>query len=65
MRTFIAKHHKTQLKVTFQYDFNEVLRILEFEGDWDDSKIANVLKNATTSATLMLEKIKSQDLKSG
>lgn len=65
MRTFIAKHHKTQLKVTFQYDFNEVLRILEFEGDWDAAKIANVLKNATTTTTLMLEKIATQDLKSG
>ena len=63
MRTFIAKHHKTQLKVTFQFDFKEVLRIVEFEGDWDDAKIGNVLKNATTSTTLMLEKIKSQDLK--
>lgn len=65
MRIFIAKHHKTQLKVTFKYDLNELLRVVEFEGDWDVLKIGNVLNNATTSTALMLEKIKKQDLKSG
>ena len=65
MRTFIAKHFKTNLKVTFQYDLHEVLRIIEFEGEWNSDKIAKVLANATTSTAEMLERMKTQDLSRG
>lgn len=34
MRTFIAKSQKTGLKITFKYNLNGVLQILEFDGDW-------------------------------
>lgn len=65
MRTFIAKHHKTQLKVTFQYDITEILRVVEFEGDWTADKIAKVLANATTTTAEMLKRLQVQDLKKG
>lgn len=33
MRTFITKHQKTGLKITFKYDLSGCLRNLEFAGD--------------------------------
>lgn len=65
MRKFITKHHLTGLKITFNYDLNGVLRILEFDGDWDEKKIAKITSNIPSTTELMLEKIKDQDLKSG
>lgn len=64
MRTFIAKHYKTGLKLTFKYDLNGLLRVLEYEGDWDAGKIERVTANITSTTEAMLEKIKNQDLNS-
>ncbi len=65
MRTFIAKHHKTGLKITFKYSLNGVLSLLEFEGDWESEKVKKVTANLPSDTTHMLERIKSQDMKSG
>ena len=65
MRIFIAKHFKTGLKVTFQYDFNEILRIVEFEGEWSPKKQNEVLTKVETTTPQMLEKIKKHNLTSG
>ena len=38
--------------------------MLEYEGDWDSTKIEKVTGNITSTTEGMLEKIKNQDLKS-
>lgn len=65
MRTFIAKHQKTGLKITFKFDLNGVLSIVEFEGDWETEKVRKVMANVTASTEEMQQKIINQDLKSG
>lgn len=65
MRTFIAKHQKTGLKITFKYHLNGVLSIVEFEGPWETEKVRKVMANVTASTEEMQQKIVNQDLKSG
>lgn len=65
MRTFIAKHFKTNLKVTFQYDFEGSIRIIEFEGNWKPSQMNEILTKTETTTAGMLEKIKNYDLSKG
>ena len=65
MRTFIAKHQKTGLKITFKYNLNGVLEILEFEGEWNSDKVSKIIINTPSSTDDMLDKIKNQEPKSG
>ena len=65
MRTFIAKHQKTGLKITFKFDLNGVLSIVEFEGAWETEKVRKVMANVTASTEEMQQKIINQDMKSG
>lgn len=65
MRTFIAKHQKTGLKITFKYSLNGVLSVLEFEGEWNSDKVTKIIINTPSSTDDMLDKIKNQELKSG
>lgn len=65
MRTFIAKHQKTGLKITFKFGLNGVLQIVEFEGDWESEKIKKVALNITASVEDMHAKMRAHDLKSG
>lgn len=65
MRKFIAIHFGTGLKMTFQYDLNGVLRILEFDGDWSAGKVERIKNNLPSTTEAMIEHIKNQNLKSG
>lgn len=65
MRTFIAKHQKTGLKITFKYNLNGVLEVLEFEGEWNSDKVSKIIINTPSSTDDMLDKIKNQEPKSG
>ncbi|KMQ70225.1 hypothetical protein [Chryseobacterium koreense] len=65
MRTFIAKHAKTGLKITFKFGLNGVLQIVEFEGEWEADKIKKVASNITASVEDMHAKMRAHDLKSG
>ena len=65
MRTFIAKHQNTGLKITFKYHLNGVLASLQFEGEWESGKIHKVLPNMPSDIYDMKEKVTNQDLKSG
>ncbi|SEG38968.1 hypothetical protein SAMN05421847_2165 [Halpernia humi] len=60
MRKFIAKHQITGLKITFQFDLNEVLRIMEVDGDWTPEQVKKILAKVPTGTTEMLEAIKYQ-----
>lgn len=65
MRTFIAKHQKTGLKITFKYGLNGVLNVLEFEGNWESEKVRKVMNNVTASTDEMLQKMQNPDMKTG
>ena len=65
MRTFIAKHQKTGLKITFKYSLNGVLSVLEFEGNWESEKVKKVMANVTASTEEMLQKMQNPDMKTG
>ena len=65
MRTFIAKHQKTGLKITFKYGLNGVLKTLEFEGNWESEKVRKVMNNVTASTEEMLQKMQNPDMKTG
>jgi hypothetical protein len=60
MRTFIAKNQKTGLKMTFKYNLNGVLQILEFDGDWSVERIEKVKTIFPASTEKMLFEIKNQ-----
>lgn len=60
MRTFIAKHQKSGLKITFKYDFNGVLRILEFDGEWTEDKVVKIITKIPATVTVMSSDIKRQ-----
>ncbi|MCT2563969.1 hypothetical protein [Chryseobacterium herbae] len=64
MRTFIAKNQKTGLKMTFKYDLNGVLKILEFDGDWNVERIEKVKTIFPASTEKMLFEIENQKLTS-
>ncbi|UDQ55015.1 hypothetical protein LJF28_04935 [Chryseobacterium indologenes] len=60
MRTFIAKNQKTGLKMTFKYNLNGVLQILEFDGDWSVERIEKVKTIFPASTEKMLFELKNQ-----
>lgn len=60
MRTFIAKSKKTGLKITFKYDYNTILRQLEFEGDWTNELINKILPKIPVNLQMMLSDIAQQ-----
>lgn len=60
MRKFIAKHQITGLKITFEFDFNEVLRIMVVDGDWTVEQVKKILSKVPTSTTEMLNEISLQ-----
>lgn len=60
MRIFIAKSQKTGLKITFKYDFQCVLRQLEFEGDWTDELISKILPKIPVNLQMMISDIRNQ-----
>lgn len=60
MRTFIAKNFKTGLKITFQYALSGTLKILEFEGDWNEEKIDIMKTKFPASIDKMLAEMKNQ-----
>lgn len=64
MRIFIAKSQKTGLKITFKYDFNGILRQLEFDGDWTDELINKILPKIPVNLQMMISDIKLQKPKS-
>lgn len=57
MRTFIAKNQNTGLKITFKYDLNGVLKVLEFEGDWPQSKVQEIIGKMPAGVDKMLQNI--------
>ena len=60
MRTFITKHQKSGLKITFKYDLNGVLRILEFDGEWEADKVSKIIAKIPTELQIILEDIRKQ-----
>ncbi|PIF44904.1 hypothetical protein CLU96_1901 [Chryseobacterium sp. 52] len=62
MRTFIAKNQKTGLKITFKYDLNGVLKVLEFDGDWTIDRIEKVKTIFPSGTEKMIYEIQNQKL---
>lgn len=60
MRTFITKHQKSGLKITLKYDLKGVLRILEFDGDWEADKVQNIISKIPTELQTILADIQKQ-----
>lgn len=60
MRTFIAKNFKTGLKITFRYNLNGVLQVLEFEGEWTEARIEKNKMIFPASLEKMLFEIQNQ-----
>ncbi|WP_395974225.1 hypothetical protein [Chryseobacterium cucumeris] len=57
MRTFIAKNQKNGLKITFKYNFNGVLQVLEFEGDWPQDKVQEIIGKMPAGVDKMAQNI--------
>jgi transcriptional regulator of met regulon len=62
MRTFITKHQKTGLKITFKYDLNGVLRELVFDGDWVPELVQKIINKIPVQVATILEDIRKQKL---
>lgn len=62
MRIFIAKHLKSGLKITFKYNLNGVLQVLEFEGEWKAEAVEIMKTRFPSSTEKMLQEIKGQRL---
>lgn len=62
MREFIAKHQKSGLKITFKYNLNGVLQVLEFDGDWKEEQIEKMKTRFPASTEKMLHEIQHQRL---
>lgn len=60
MRNFIAENRKTGLKITFKYDFNTILRQVEFEGDWKDVQVSKILSKIPVNLQMMIADVKLQ-----
>ncbi|MEI7487952.1 MAG: hypothetical protein WCJ72_11185 [Chryseobacterium sp.] len=60
MRTFVAKHQKSGLKMTFKYGLNNVLRSIEFDGDWLVEGIEKVKMIFPSSTEKMLTEMQNQ-----
>ncbi len=60
MRTFIAKHQKSGLKITFKYNLKEVLAALEFDGDWNPEQVKKIIPIIPAETSKMLDEIKFQ-----
>lgn len=60
MRNFIAENRKTGLKITFKYDFNTILRHIEFEGEWTDELVSKILPKIPVNLQMMIADIKNQ-----
>jgi len=64
MRTFIAKSQKTGLKITFKYNLNGVLQILEFDGDWTAELVERMKAVFPSSTEKMILEMQNQKPKS-
>ena len=60
MRTFVAKHQKSGLKMTFKYGLNNVLKSIEFDGDWLVEGIEKIKMIFPSSTEKMLPEIQNQ-----
>lgn len=60
MRIFIAKSQKLGLKITFKYDLNGVLRILEFDGEWAPMQVGKIIAKIPVSVDQMQADIYNQ-----
>ncbi len=60
MRTFVTKHQKSGLKITFQYDLEGVLRIVEMVGAWKPDQVQSILSKIPTELDRILADIKNQ-----
>lgn len=65
MRIFITKHHGTGLKVIFKYDLNGVLRLLEFEGEWNPVQVKKIMQRIPADLETILTDLKTQTLEKG
>lgn len=59
MRTFVAKHQKSGLKMTFKYGLNNVLKSIEFDGDWLVEGIEKIKMIFPSSTEKMLTEIQN------
>lgn len=64
MRTFIAKHQKSGLKVTFKYDFNGILRNLEFDGDWKVEAVKKIMQMIPADLATIIVDVTNRNPKS-
>lgn len=62
MREFIAKHQKSGLKITFKYNLNGVLQVLEFDGSWKEESVEKMKTRFPASTEKMLHEVKHQRL---
>lgn len=62
MRTFIAKHQKSGLKMTFKYGLNQVLKSIELDGEWTGEQVRKIIATMPTTTEKMLLEIKLQRL---
>lgn len=60
MRTFIAKNQNTGLKITFKYDLNGILQVLEFDGEWKVEQIEKMKMLFPSNVEKMLFEIHNQ-----
>lgn len=60
MRTFVAKNMKNGLRITFKFNLNGVLQIIEYDGDWTVEIIEKWKPHVPSSTEKMLSEIKNQ-----
>jgi len=60
MRIFISKHQVSGLKIIFKYDFNGVMRSLEFDGEWTADQVQKITAKIPLNSEQILTDIANQ-----
>lgn len=65
MREFLTKNHASGLKVVFKYDLKGVLRVLEFEGDWNSVQVKKIMQRIPADLETILADLQNQTMEKG